>query len=392
MRAISQAIFLNLAVFLERVSYVTFLGSILTFSMSLDTGKGATAHQYFSLLKVLIFLVPILSRLALERIGDKFWMFVTASLSVVLGTVGIALGSAYNMEWLFYFSLYCIFALPLAVLKSEYLLLGSHQLIRDEEIKMCSVKRLQSATYWIINIADIVALFLFCQIAKEGMGSISQENSYTFVYVIMCIINVVAFFSLVLGLSDRRRTKGSNQRRKTFIPHVGITKVALKHKINIGHLLLFWSPAFLLIVSLISIITYFVLNDYMAYITLGFIVASYMGTIIAGINVQWLDPILEACHIDDATGVKAIYNVVPFFAILLPLWICYNQGLTRFISQGCQMNPNIYGKYSLAPSSVGGSSCLIKMVLLPVLEFLIFPAMENSKLCKRTMNQRSKIC
>ncbi|GFS97778.1 solute carrier family 15 member 2, partial [Nephila pilipes] len=102
---------------------------------------------------------------------------------------------------------------------------------------------------------------------------------------------------------------------------------------------------------------------------------------------HWLDYADDQYDTDLINDVKHLFSVL---IILLPLpifWALYEQQGSRWVLQGTQMDGEILSSFYIQPDHMQIINPLLILVLIPVFDWIIYPALERIKLCSTPLQR-----
>eukprot|EP00121_Abeoforma_whisleri_P015600 Awhi_evm2s14360 len=229
--------------------------------------------------------------------------------------------------------------------------------------------------YWMTNIAAFLAYAFMSKLATEGVGAITLETSFFYSFVVAAVSIFLAGFAFVLGSSKYYKAKPQGSALAVFcrVCLSAARKEIYGAVVLFGFLLQFVSFA-------VTIVSFFVKEPAIGYIAAG---QSVVGIIIlvTMTKTNWISAANIANGGDfsdqETNDAREVVRMFPYAAFAIMFWCVYNQMNTNFQSQGCQMNNNVFGDWTLAPSQLNTFNCLIIVILIPIVDHGLYPLMDK---------------
>jgi len=366
------------ASFFERLVYLTMMGTLTTF-MGRELGFEAVfAQQMQAVATAIVNFLPIFGAVIADKWSGRYWITTVSASMAVIGVSGMAFGSGYKIDWLFLAALFSFFSIPFAIVRPTLIVLGADQFNAKDSVQLKQRSQFFACNYWITNFAACFAFLVLSQIALEGMGAISVTKSFTFVYILSA---VCALSCAVILIAGGKKLFSPTPSGSLLIIFGKITGVVLREKKGKTRGVFVVLGLFGLCLGIVlSIVTYFVDSDVLNYLVATIIIICSVLLVIFGRDSKWVELDNKNGYTDeDVHNVRSLYKLTPFVAYAIPFWAVYNQMMTSFISQGCQMN-NVINGIAFAPTSLGGYGGIVIIILIPILNYGLYPL--SRKLCK----------
>lgn len=364
---------------LERLTYYTITGSLTTFFTRELKMDATFAQQMQAVLQSIVYVLPVVGAFIADTYTGRYKICVIALSITVAGCACLTAGAYMAIDWLSLLSLFVLFALPVAMVKPNLIVLGADQFNPNIPAQLAQRDNYFGALYVSTNVAAATAFMVMNQIAVEGMGVVKQENSFSFVFLMGTIFCLISLSMLVFG---SKKIYAMTPTGSVLTSFAKVTKAALKNApTKKGHILL-TGLALLFIAILASIPSFFFDAPALDYTLAAIIMIACAIMIIFGRDSTWMNNAAisnPAMYSLDDVNVKAgrdVYRLFPYMAFAIPFWGIYNQMNTGFISQGCQMS-NLVGTFRVAPTTMPTYNSIVIIIIMPILNYVIYPSFKK---------------
>merc|ERR1739838_56322 len=342
---------------------------------------GVFAQQMQAISSSLANVSPIVGSVVADSwLGRYMTALIGSGLSIIGSSVMIA-GAYTLIDWLFLVFFFLFYVAPVAVVKPNMIVFGADQFLERDPYQMKQREKFFSLNYWLQNIAGFLSFLIMSQIAIEGMGAITVEFAYTFVFILGTCSTVISFLCIIIGARKlwARAPQGS------VLGEFGaITMDAFKDGKNSRGILTLFGLITLFVSVFVSIITYFIDCPPLNYILAGLICLCCIILAVWGGDSTWVlkanrdNPQDARFSPEQVSAVKDVYRLSPYIAYCIPFWAIYNQQYTGWTAQGCQMDNRI-GSLEIAPSSMPAYNSLAIIIFIPICDLVILPFLAKFK-------------
>eukprot|EP00121_Abeoforma_whisleri_P015748 Awhi_evm1s14483 len=339
---LTVGLFFLVSDFFERFGYYTALGSLYTF-LTRNLGLSSLlATQMQAVFQSLVYVTPLIGAYLADTFTGRY-LVVLVFYAVYFGGLVLMSISSYptiNISALFFVGLLVGTATGSGCIKPNLIVLGADQ-FRDDDPKQAKQKsQYFQYFYWMTNIAAFLAFAFMSKLATEGVVAITLEIT-------------LAVFCRVCLSAARKEKYGA--------------------VVLVGFFLQFVSFG-------VTIVSFFVKEPAIGYIAAGLSVVGIL-ILVTMTKTNWINAanVAHGGHFSDqeTNDAREVIRMFPYAAFAIMFWCVYNQMNTNFQSQGCQMNNNIFGDWTLAPSQLNTFNCLIIVILIPIVDKGLYPLMDK---------------